>query len=105
MDDPLLVRGLECLGNLPSDRDRDGRRHRSARNDLRQILTLDQFHHQGAHTAGFLEPVDVGDVRMVQCGEGPRFARESRQLLCIVRHGSGRILIATSRLRALSRAR
>ncbi len=31
MNDPLLVRGLERLGNLTSDRDRDAPRHRSAR--------------------------------------------------------------------------
>ena len=31
----------------------------SARNALRQVVALDEFHHEGAHTAGFFEAVDA----------------------------------------------
>jgi hypothetical protein len=56
VDDPLLVRGFERLGNLLRYGQRLIERHsglprRSARGakagkTLRQVLALDQFHHQ-----------------------------------------------------------
>ena len=48
MDDPLFVRCFERLGDLFCDRQRLVDRDRSARQPLRQILALDQFHHEGA---------------------------------------------------------
>ena len=41
-----------------------------------KILAFDQFHHQGADAIRFFEPVDVGNVGMVQRREDLRFARE-----------------------------
>ncbi len=46
---------------------------------LREVLALDQFHHEGMHARRLLETVDGGDVRVVQGREGPRFALEARQ--------------------------
>ena len=46
---------------------------------LRQILTLDQFHHQRPDAAVFFEAVDVGDVRVVQRRERLGFAGEPGQ--------------------------
>ena len=46
MDDPLLVRGFERLGDLLRDRQRLVERDRAARDPLRQILALDEFHHE-----------------------------------------------------------
>ena len=59
----------------------------SARDALRQVLALDQLHHQRAHAARFLEAVDVRDVRMVQRREHLRFAREPREPFGIVGEG------------------
>ena len=46
---------------------------------LREVLALDQFHHESMHARQLLETVDGGDVRVVQGREGPRFALETRQ--------------------------
>jgi len=46
---------------------------------LREVLALDQFHHEGMHARRLLETINGGDVRVVQGREGPRFALESRQ--------------------------
>jgi hypothetical protein len=59
-------------------------RKRAARDALRQILALDEFHHEGAHAAGFLQAVNVRDVRMIEGGEGLSFACEPREAVVIV---------------------
>ena len=66
MNDPLLVRRLERLGNLPGDRQRIVDRDRATRDTLRQVLALDKLHHERANAATLLEPIDLRDVRMVQ---------------------------------------
>ena len=48
MDDALLVRGFERVGDLPRDRERLVCRHRLAGNALGERLALDQLHHEGA---------------------------------------------------------
>ena len=48
------------------DRQRLVERNRAARDALRQILALDEFHDEGADAAGFFEAVDVRDVGMIQ---------------------------------------
>ena len=85
MDDPLLVGGFECLGDLLGDGQGLVDRDSPARNVLREILALDQFHHKGTHTAGLFEAVDVRDVRMVERGEGLGFACESGESVAVVR--------------------
>ena len=50
-----------------------------------QILALDQLHDESAHSAGFLQAVDVRDVRMVQRGERLRLTGEPRESIRIVR--------------------
>ena len=79
MDDPLLVGGFERLGNLPRDGQGVVEGNRSAGDALRQILTLDQFHHERPDAAVFFEAVDVGDVRVVQRRERLGFAGEPCQ--------------------------
>ncbi len=66
MNDPLRMRCFERLGDLFRDRQRLVNRDRPARNTLRHVLALDEFHHQRAHTVGFFEPVDLRDVGMIQ---------------------------------------
>ena len=53
----------------------------------------------------FLDGEDGDDVRVVECGDGLRFASEARQTVGVLREGSGRIFIATSRFSFVSRAR
>ena len=48
MDDALLVRGFQRLGDLLRDRQRVGERDRAARDVRGQILALDELHDQGA---------------------------------------------------------
>ena len=45
----------------------------------RQIVALDQLHHQRANTARFFEAVNVRDIRMVQGRERLGFAGEPGQ--------------------------
>ena len=85
MDDALLVRRLERLCDLLRDRQRVVERNRAARDPLRQIVTLDEFHDERTHPAGFFEAVDVRDVRVVQGCEGLGFAREPSKPVRIVR--------------------
>ncbi len=79
MDDPLLVRRFERFGNLPRDGQRFVERDRAERDALRQIVAVDQLHHDGTHTATLFEAVDVRDVRVIDGRQRLRFAREPRE--------------------------
>jgi hypothetical protein len=46
----------------------------AARDPLRQIFTLDEFHHEGVRAGEFLKSVSRGDVRMIQRRERLRLA-------------------------------
>ena len=48
VDDPLLVRRFERLGDLPRDRQRFVERNRPARDPLGERLALDQLQHERA---------------------------------------------------------
>ena len=48
-----------------------------------QILALDEFHHERGEVGRLLEPVDRGDVRMVQRGEHFGFALKPREAIRI----------------------
>jgi hypothetical protein len=48
MDDALLVRRFQCLGDLPGDRQGVGERNRPACDEDRQVLASDQLHDQRA---------------------------------------------------------
>ena len=83
MHDALLVRGLERVGDLPRDRQRLVERDGATRDALRQVLALDELHHQSDGAAGVLEPVDAGDVRVIERREHFRFTLEARQPLAV----------------------
>ena len=76
MDDALLVRRFEGLCDLLRDRQRFVERDRPARDALREILTLDELHHERADAAGFFEAVNVRNRWMVQRRERLRLACE-----------------------------
>ena len=92
MDDPLLMRRFERVRDLLGDGqcffDRDG----AARDALRQIVALDEFHHQRTDTAGFFQSVNDRDVGMVQRGQGLGFTQEAREPLGVVRERLGQDL-------------
>ena len=77
MDDALLVRRVERLGDLARDRERLGDRQRPALEAIGQRRPLDQLEDQRRHAIGFLQPVDRADVRMIERGQQARFAREA----------------------------
>jgi hypothetical protein len=78
MDDPPLVRRFEGLRQLP--RDGDGFNHRHAPSidpqALRQRRPLDQFEDQRLAAGRVFEPVDGGDIGMIQRCKEFRLARE-----------------------------
>lgn len=85
MDDALLVRRFEGIGDLF----RDGKRFddwEGAPSDVfRQGGPIDQLHHQGLDATLFFEPVNLGDVGVVQRGEQLRFALQPAEALGIAR--------------------
>ena len=85
MDDPFLVRGLERLGDLTGDGERLGDRQRSSTQAIGQRRSLDQFEDQRRDAVRFFETVDRADVRVIERGEEPRFAREAGAALGIDR--------------------
>ena len=54
-------------------------RNRALRDALRKRRAFDQLHHERVHAVRVLQPVDRGDVRMIQRGEDFRFALKARQ--------------------------
>ena len=78
VNDALLVRRFEGFRDLLRDGQRLVERDRATRQPLRQILALDEFHHQGLDALGVFQPVDGRNVRMIQRGEDFRFALEPR---------------------------
>ena len=51
MHDTLFVRGGEGVGKLPRDMQRFVHRQRTARDPLREVLALDELHHERALAA------------------------------------------------------
>ena len=84
MDDALFVRRFQRLGNLLRDRQRLVEWHRTARDALRQIVALDELHHQRAQAAALFESVDRRDLRMVQRREDLGFTGKSREAVGVV---------------------
>jgi hypothetical protein len=76
VDDALLVRGFERVGDLARDRDRIGHRNRPALKPHRQVFSRGQLHGQETNRAvrcarRLLEREQRRDVRVRQRGEQP----------------------------------
>ena len=85
MDDAALVRRLERRRDLLArSAMRSSTGIGAARDPLREVLALDQFHDE-TRDAAFGDAVDLRDVGMVQRREHLRLAREARQPLRIAR--------------------
>ena len=86
MNNPLLMRRLEGGSHLLRDRQRLPSRERADhREAIGQRVAVDQFHHQHRARRRFFDPVECGDMRMVQRGEDARFALEARPTVRIDR--------------------
>ena len=82
MDDPLLVRGLEGVRNLPRDRQRLGNRNGAAADDAeRSSPSTSSITSALGPTASWsiLDAVDLRDVRVVQRRQRLRLAGEAGQ--------------------------
>ena len=84
MDDAELVRRFQGFGDLLRDRKRLINRHGSLCDPIGERASLDQLHDQRANVGRELEPIDLGDVRMVGCRQCLRFAFESSEPVRIV---------------------
>ena len=82
---PLLVSGFKRLGNLLRDRQHLVERERAFRDALREILTFDEFHHDGMQAGRPLDRVNGGDVWMIQGRERFGLALKSGQALGVRR--------------------
>ena len=71
------------VGDLLRDRRRLRDRQRAARDQCREVVAVDELHDERARASRLLEPVDRGDVRMLELREQLRFALEPRQTLGI----------------------
>ena len=86
--DPLLVRGLERIENLPRDAHGFIHGERAGRESLGERLTVDEFQNQERGPAGFGEVVNRGDARVIERRHGLRFAVETGHAIGI---GSKRV--------------
>ena len=86
MDDALVVRFLERLGDLNRDVDDLVDGDRPSREAFLQVFALDELEREERRAVGLLEAVNGGDVRMVECGQQVRLATEARQPLGVPRH-------------------
>ena len=66
MNDSLLVRGFERIGNLRRDRERLGEGDRTQGDAVSERRSFDEFHHERRRTLGSFQAVDGRDVEMVQ---------------------------------------
>jgi hypothetical protein len=66
MNDAFLVSGLKCFGDLPTDAQSLVGRYGVCRKSLMKGLTGNEFENEIVNPAGLLEPVNRGDVGMVQ---------------------------------------
>ena len=87
VDDPLLVRRFEGLGDLLRDRPRLVYRDRTLPDSIGQRRPLDQFQDQRGYAAGLFQPVDAADVWVIQRRERSRFPLESSDPLRISEEG------------------
>ena len=85
MDDALVVRRLERLGDRERDPQRLLERELAAGEPRRQLLALDHSITSTRLAVGLLEPVDRGDVGMVERGEHLGLAFEATHGLQVLR--------------------
>ena len=84
MDDALLVRRLDRLGDLLRDPNHLLDRHRPLLDTLRERLAFHQLHDQEALAVDLFETEDPGDVGVGQRRQNPGLALETREPLRVL---------------------
>jgi hypothetical protein len=92
VDDALVVRRLETLGDLESNPQCFLQWNRGAVDALSERFTLGKLHDEQLATVDVLEPVDPGDARVVEGGQDPGLALESSQSVGVGGEGVGQDL-------------
>jgi hypothetical protein len=85
VDDSFLVRRLERFRHLTEQRKRLVERNPTSRKTLGKAFPRNQLHDQKRSTVDSLEPMDGGDVRMIQRPEKTRLPLEPGEPLPIRR--------------------
>ena len=86
MDDALLVRRFQRLGDLSRNQQRFVHWNRPLGDAVRERRALDELHHERGRTVRSLQSVDLRDVRMIELRQDFRFALEAREALGVARH-------------------
>ena len=84
MNDPLLVRFLQRLGNLGGDFESFVQGNWATRDPVRQSLSGNQLENEVVRFIRLLQPIDRGDVRMVEGREDLGLSLESPQALFVL---------------------
>ena len=84
--DPLLVRRLERVGDLPGDGQRLVEWKGTLGNAIGERGAFHQFHYERLLLGGVLEPVDGGDVRVIQLRERPGLPLEAGEAVRVLGH-------------------
>jgi len=92
VDDALLVRRLERLGDLARDRQALVERQHSPLAPLGERRPEDELHDEGLRVSLRFEPVDLRDVRVVELGQQLGLALETGQALGVRGEGRGKEL-------------
>ncbi len=98
MHQAAAVRVIERVGQLDGDAQHLGDRQRAAQQPLFERLALEILHHEEPDRLArpgrcrFADVVQLTDVRMVERGDGPRFALEPLTPIGIGRKGFGQHL-------------
>jgi hypothetical protein len=77
VDDPSLVRRFQGIRDLSRDRQYLLDRDRSFCHAIRKGWPVDEFQYERVNPVRFLEPMDRGDVRMIERGEDLRLPSEA----------------------------
>ena len=77
MQDAALVRRTDRVGEWNRDPEQSVERHPAFRDQLVQRLPVHELHRQEGCLAGLIDRVQRDDVRVVERGDGARFALET----------------------------
>jgi len=92
VDDALLVRCFESLGNLFRNGQRFIDGNRTLRDAFCERRSFDGLHDERLHTVRVLETVDMCDVRMIEGRKDLGFAPESGESIGVGRKRVGKNL-------------
>ena len=94
MDDALLVRGGQAVGDLRGDVERLAVRQRAVAEQAAQVAAVDVLHHDVRRAGALIHPhfMNGDDVRVIERGCRAGLAREAGQRLLIAGEADGQKL-------------